>query len=109
MNNKCYELSVIGNPDTHAETMRKVEEVLNKHAEIVKVEEDGVRRLTYPIMGHDKADYIFYNIVMKDEDAPQKISSELNLKEEVMRYLLVRVDNPAWVKNCEEKMAKATA
>lgn len=106
---KYYELSVIGNPDTHAEIMRKVEEVLSKHAEIVKIEEDGIKRLAYPIEGHDKGDYIYYNIVMKDEDAPQKISSALNLKDEVLRYLLVSVDNPKWAKKYEKMAAKATA
>lgn len=114
MNNneaKYFELNVIGDPDTHAETMRKVEEVLNKHAEIVQVEEDGIKRLAYPIEGHDKGDYIYYNIAMKEEDAPRKISQALNLKDEIMRYLLVSVDGkkkPEWALNYEKKTAGAT-
>ena len=108
---KYYELSVIGNPDTHEETMRKVEEVLNKHTEIVKVEGDGVKHLAYPIDGYDKGDYIYYDIVIKDKNAPAKISSALNLTDEVLRYLLVNVDgkNKAkWAEEYENKMAEAT-
>ena len=106
---KYYELNVIGDPDTHAETMQKVEEVLNKHAEIVKVEEDGVKHLAYPLDGHDKGDYIYYDIVIKDKNAPAKISSALNLTDEVLRYLLVSVDNPKWAKKYEKMAAKTTA
>ena len=92
--------------------MRKVGEVLRKHTEFIRTEEDGVETLAYPIDGHDKGDYIYYDIVIREEDAPRKISSALNVEDTVIRYLLTRVDyrkKPEWAKEYENLMAEATA
>ena len=56
-----------------------------------RVENDGKKRLAYSISGQDFAVYYFIDVELPAE-APAKLSSVLNITDEVLRYLLVRVD-----------------
>ena len=92
---KNYELSVLFHPDLEM----NLDPALDKVAKIVETaggkidttENEGKKRLAYPINNQDFAVYYYYNISLP-ADAPAKISSSFNIADEILRYLLVRTD-----------------
>ena len=92
---KKYELSVLihpdleMNPDPAIDKLRKIIE--SAGGSITKEDNDGKKRLAYQINGQTFAIY-YYMDVMLPSDAPGKISSILNITDEILRYLLVRAD-----------------
>ena len=92
---KDYELSVLYHPDLETNldpALTKVKKLIESAGGKIKKEDnDGKKRLNYSIKGQDFAVYYFYDLELPAE-APAKISSTLNITDEVLRYLLVRVD-----------------
>ncbi len=92
---KEYELSVLFHPDLEMNldpALDKVKKIIEQNGgKIEKEDNDGKKRLAYSINGQDFAVYYFINLSLP-ADAPAKISSTLNITDEVLRYLLVRVD-----------------
>ena len=92
---KDYELSVLFHPDLEMNldpALDKVKKIIETAGgKISKEDNDGKKRLAYPISGQDFAIYYFFDVSLP-ADAPAKISSVLNITDEVLRYLLVRVD-----------------
>ena len=92
---KDYELSILFHPDLEMNldpVIDKIKKLIEGNGgKITKEENDGKKRLAYQINGQDFAVYYFYDIELPAE-APAKISSVLNITDEVLRYLLVRVD-----------------
>ena len=92
---KDYELSVLFHPDLEMNldpALDKVKKIIETAGgKIDKEENEGKKRLAYPINGQDFAIYYYFNVALPAE-APAKISSVLNITDEVLRYLLVRVD-----------------
>ena len=92
---KEYELSVLFHPDLEMNldpALDKVKKIIESAGgKIEKEDNDGKKRLAYSINGQDFAVYYFINLSLP-ADAPAKISSTLNITDEVLRYLLVRVD-----------------
>lgn len=92
---KAYELSILFHPDLEMNldpAIDKVKKLIASHGgEITKEENDGKKRLAYPIKGQDFAVYYYMDLNLPAE-APAKISSVLNITDEVIRYLLVRAD-----------------
>ena len=92
---KEYELTVLIHPDLEVD----LEAPLDKVRKLVKdnggkvVSEDnwGKKKLAYRINGQDFAVYVAFNVELPSE-APLKISNTLNITDEVLRYLLVKVD-----------------
>lgn len=87
-----YELTVIV-PEVATELdIEQLERVIRRHStEIGKKEDDGVKRLAYPIQNKDRGHFLYYEINLLQGE-PQRLSSELNINDTVMRYLLVRAD-----------------
>ena len=92
---KEYELSVLFHPDLEMNldpALDKVKKLIEQSGgEITKEENEGKKRLAYSINGQDYAVYYYFTVSLP-ADAPSKISSTLNITDEVIRYLLVRVD-----------------
>ena len=92
---KEYELTVLIHPDLEVD----LEAPLDKVRKLVKdnggnvVSEDnwGKKKLAYRVNGQDFAVYVAFNVELPSE-APLKISNTLNITDEVLRYLLVKVD-----------------
>lgn len=59
--------------------------------EIVSEENAGNKRLAYRINNEDYAIYYYFNILVP-KDSPAKLSSSLNINDDVLRYLLVKED-----------------
>jgi len=92
---KDYELSVLFHPDLEMNldpAIDKVKKLIeNNGGEITKEENEGKKRLAYPINGQDFAVYYYMDLKLPAE-APAKISSVMNITDEVLRYLLVKTD-----------------
>ena len=93
---KSYELTVLFHPDLEMNldpALDKVKKVVeNAGGKIAKTENDGKKHLAYEIESQDFAIYYYYTVNLPSE-APMKISSSLNIADEVLRYLLVRSDD----------------
>ena len=92
---KEYELTVLIHPDLEVDLeapLDKVRKLITANGGKILTEDNwGKKRLAYRINGEDFAVYVQFNIELPAE-APLKISSTLNITDEVLRYLLVRVD-----------------
>jgi small subunit ribosomal protein S6 len=90
-----YELTVLVHPDRESE----LEKALNTVRDLVKAsggkvtKEDnwGKKKLAYRIKKQDFAFYVLMDVELPAE-APLKISNALNISDDVIRYLLVKVD-----------------
>jgi small subunit ribosomal protein S6 len=107
---KEYELTVLIHPDLEAD----LETPLTKVRDIIKtaggtiVREDnwGKKKLAYPIRREEFGIYIYMDVSLP-ADAPLKISNIFNITDEVLRYLLVTVNEKAR-KALAEQQAQAT-
>ncbi len=92
---KEYELTVLFHPDLEMNidpALDKVKKLITANGgKIEKEEAEGKKRLAYSINGQDFAVYYFFNVSLPAA-TPSKISSVLNITDEVIRYLLVRTD-----------------
>ncbi len=92
---KNYELTVLIHPDLEMNlepATSKVKELVEKNGgKITKEQNDGKKRLAYPIKGQDFAVYYYYELELPAE-APAKIESVFNITDEILRHLLVTVD-----------------
>ncbi len=92
---KEYELTVLIHPDleTDLETpLAKVRDIVKTAGgEILKEDNWGKKKLAYRIKKEDFAVYVYFDVKLP-ADAPLKISNILNITDEVLRYLLVTVD-----------------
>lgn len=92
---KDYELTVLFHPDLEMNldpALDKVRKLIaTSQGEITKEEVEGKRRTAYPINGQQFAIYYFADIKLP-ADAPSKIDGVLNITDEVIRHLIVKVD-----------------
>lgn len=92
---KEYELTVLIHPDLEADIetpLTKVRDIIkNAGGEITSEDNWGKKKLAYRINKEDFAVYVYFDVKLPAE-APLKISNILNITDEVLRYLLVTVD-----------------
>ena len=92
---KKYELSVLIHPVLEVDLdapLDRVRTLVTANGGNVKTEDNwGKKRLAYRINGQDFAVYVFMDVELPAE-APLKISNALNINDDVLRYLLVKVD-----------------
>ena len=92
---KQYELTVLIHPDLEMNltpALDKLKKLIDSvEGKIVKETNEGKKRLDYSIKGNDYAVYYYYELELPAQ-APAKISSTLNITDEVIRYLLCAVD-----------------
>lgn len=87
---KKYELTILADEIAPQEVIDELTERIKRYGKITEMEDDGVKRLAYPIRDHEKARYLFYTLELEN-DMPAKLSCDLNIDLNVVRYLLVRV------------------
>src|ERR1035437_5850023 len=92
---KEYELTVLIHPDLEVDIekpLTKVRDIIaSAGGEIVSEDNWGKKKLAYRIKNEDFAVYVYFDVKLP-ADAPLKISNTLNITDEVLRYLLVTVD-----------------
>lgn len=109
---KEYELTVLIHPDLEADLetpLTKVRDIIkNAGGTIVREDNWGKKRLAYAINREDFAVYVYMDVELP-ADAPLKISNTYNITDEVLRYLLVKVDVKARAALAEQaKRAEAS-
>lgn len=90
-----YELTVLIHPDLEADlepALKKIRKIVTDNGGEVKKEESwGKKRLMYKIRGEEFANYVYMEIALPAE-SNAKVQGTLNITDEVIRYLLVSVD-----------------
>lgn len=90
---KKYELTILVDEIAPQEVIDELTEKIKGYGKIIEMEDDGVKRLVYPIQRvrlHEKARYLFYTLELED-GVPQEINEYLSYNDNAVRYLLVRV------------------
>ncbi|HRJ06686.1 MAG TPA: 30S ribosomal protein S6 [Candidatus Saccharibacteria bacterium] len=90
-----YELTVLVHPDRESaleKALDTVRELVKSSGGKVKSEDNwGKKKLAYKIKKQDFAFYVLMEVELPPA-APLKISNALNISDDVIRYLLVKVD-----------------
>jgi len=93
---KEYELTALIHPDLEMDLQPAVEKlkalIAENGGEITKETNEGKKKLAYTVKGQDFAVYYYFEMELPAL-APAKISSVLNITDEVVRYLLVLKDD----------------
>ena len=87
---KKYELTILVDEIAPQEVIDGLTKKIKEYGKITNIEDDGVKRLCYPIRNHEKARYLYYTLELED-GVQAELASNLNIDDDVMRYLLVRV------------------
>jgi small subunit ribosomal protein S6 len=91
-----YEIAIVLHPDLEIDiesATSKVEKIIElAKGKIVKKDNWGKRKLAYKIKKQDWGIYVFYNVQL-DPSAVAQIEGTLRITEEVMRYLIVSLEN----------------
>ena len=92
---KDYELTIVIHPDLEVDLeapLSKVRGIITNAGGKITTEDNwGKKKLTYRIKNEDFGVYVYFEVALPS-DAPLKISNILNITDEVLRYLLVTVD-----------------
>ena len=103
---KEYELTVLIHPDLEADLekpLTKVRDIVKNAGGTITSEDNwGKKKLAYRIKKEDFAVYVYMDVKLP-ADAPLKISNTLNITDEVLRYLLVTVDEKGRALLAEDK------
>ena len=90
-----YELTILIHPDLESEqekALDKVRKIIKDNkGKVVKEDNWGKKKLAYAINREEFAVYVSFDVELP-ADAPLKISNIFNITDEVLRYLLVKVD-----------------
>jgi small subunit ribosomal protein S6 len=105
---KEYELTVLIHPDLEVDIdapLAKVRSIVTTAGGTITTEENwGKKKLAYRIKKQDFAVYVYMQVALP-ADAPLKISNTLNITEEVVRYLLVTVDEKGRAALAEQELS----
>ena len=105
-----YELAVLSHPDLEADLDKatgKIEKLVKSvKGEIKATDNWGKRKMAYTIKGVNHAVYVFYTLELPAEGV-KAINDQLNITEEVIRFLLTKPDLKAIAKAEALKAEKA--
>lgn len=105
---KDYELTVLIHPDLEVDIdapLAKVRDIIKTNGGEITVEDNwGKKKLAYSIKRQDFAVYVYFEVKLP-ADALLKISNTLNITDEVLRYLLVTVDEKGRKALAEQELA----
>lgn len=91
-----YEIAVVFDPQLSVDldkATNKVDQIFKTaSAKVINVDNWGKKNLAYKIGQHSEGIYVFYNIEVEGSQVG-KIESTLNITDEVIRYLVVKVDH----------------
>lgn len=93
---RTYELMFIVRPELEEEAVdalvERVQQIMTANGgQVEKVDRMGRRRLAYPIQKHREGHYVLIHAGLERE-AMAELERNLKLSEDVIRHLLVRVD-----------------
>ncbi len=101
-----YEIAIVLHPDLEIDiesATSKVEKIIElAKGKITKKDNWGKRKLAYPIKKQDWGIYVFYQVQL-DPFAVAQIENTLRITEEVMRYLIVSLENTRLVSKTNQQ------
>lgn len=107
-----YEIAVVLHPDLEIDiesATQKVEKIIEgAKGKITKKDNWGKRKLAYKIKKQDWGIYVFYQVQL-DPSAVNTIESTLRITEEVMRYLIVSLENTRLVSKTNQQNSEPEA
>lgn len=109
-----YELAVLYHPDLEVDLDKgemRVKKIIDDNmGKIVDTDIWGKKKLAYPINKLESAVYVFYTVEL-NPTALAKIEATLNITDEVIRYLIVKIDEKeqAKIKELKETAEKKKA
>ena len=96
-----YEVAILFHPDLEADldkSTKKIEKIIKDNGgKITKTDNWGKKKLAYPIDKQEYGVYVFYAVDLPAEGVA-KVESTLNITDDVIRYLLTRLDLKAIAK-----------
>jgi len=96
-----YEIAVLYHPDLEIDlekASKKIEKtIVDSGGKITKTDNWGKRKLAYPIAKQEFAVYEFYTVEMPAE-AVGKIEQTFNITDEIIRFMITRLDLKAAAK-----------
>ncbi|MCL4357758.1 30S ribosomal protein S6 [Patescibacteria group bacterium] len=105
-----YEVAVLYHPSLEVDLSKAEDRVLkiftDNGGKLIKTDNWGKRKLAYPIKKNEHAIYVFY-IVEMSGSAVAKVESTLNITDEVIRFLIIKLDLKAKAKAEAAKQLKA--
>lgn len=105
-----YEVAVLYHPDLEIDldaAAGKVEKIFKDNGgKVAKVDNWGKRKLAYPIKKNEHAVYVFYTVELLPGSV-QKLESSLNITDEVIRFLITKIDQKALAKAEKARAEKA--
>lgn len=105
-----YEIAVLYHPDLEVDLEKgssRVEKIFTDNkGKITKTDNWGKKKLAYKIKNSDYAVYVFYTVELPSE-AVRKVEGVLNITDEVIRYLITKVDHKALAKAEAIRVEKA--
>ncbi len=101
-----YEIAVVLHPDLEIDiesATSKVEKIIElAKGKVTKKDNWGKRKLAYPIKKQDWGIYVFYQVQL-DPAAVAQIENTLRITEEVIRYLVVSLENTRLVSKTNQQ------
>ena len=96
-----YEIAVLYHPDLEVDLekgSKRVEKIFTDNSgKIEKTDNWGKKKLAYAVANVDYAVYVFYTVELPAE-AVRKVEGVLNITDEVIRYLISKVDHKSLAK-----------
>lgn len=101
-----YEVAVVLHPDLEIDlenTTKKIEKIIESQSgKIEKKDNWGKRKLAYKIKKLDWGIYVFYDILIEPSKV-RGINDKLRITEEVLRYLIVSLEDIRYLKKPNQK------
>jgi small subunit ribosomal protein S6 len=105
-----YEIAILYKPDLESDlkaSETKVTKIITSTGgEITSTDNWGKKKLAYDIKKQQSAVYVFYVVKMPTEGV-KKVNDILNITEEVLRFLITKIDHKKIAKFEAEKADKA--
>ncbi|MDR2898699.1 MAG: 30S ribosomal protein S6 [Clostridiales bacterium] len=91
-----YEITVVVKPNLEEEALnnefQQIQELIERfNGTVEKVDDWGKRRLAYEIQKINEGFYRFFTVT-GDGALPAEVESRIRLRENVLRYLIIRLD-----------------
>jgi small subunit ribosomal protein S6 len=106
-----YEISVVLHPDLEIDlenTTKKVEKIITSvDGKITNTDNWGKRKLAYQINKQDWGIYIFYTVELPPSSV-RELNEKLRITEEIMRYLIVSLEDIKYLKTPNKTAKKTT-
>lgn len=86
-----YELTIIAPEELTVLDKIALEDTIKRYGRLTKRVVDGRKRLAYPIRNIEWGLYLYYELDI-ERDKVSKLSYELNINDNILRYLMVQAD-----------------